>query len=282
MIPLAEAPPVTHPTVKFCGGPNLVCTVSWDSLFSSALAIAITLAIVFYVASSLNSGVPTKLQMIFELLYGYIKGLVRDTVGETADFVIPLAMTIFVYILVANWLELFPLPAPLLHPANSDLNQTAAMAAVVFVVLHAYAIRVQGLGGYLRYYTRPFDLPWVARIFPFLFLNIIEEIAKPLTLALRLFGNLFGGIVMLYVLSVLLPQVPLPVLPDVLAAVLVAIWKLFDVFVIGTLQAFIFMLLTVVYFGLAREGLEEGEHGRGSHHAPAPKVAAAAATPASD
>jgi F-type H+-transporting ATPase subunit a len=277
---LVEGPPITHPTVRVCDGPSLFCTFSWDSLASSAVAILITVAIVLYVSSRLSIGVPGKLQMVFELLYGYIRGLVRETVGETADFVIPLAMTIFVYILVANWLELLPLPPPLLHPANSDLNQTAAMAAVVFVVLHAYAIRVQGLGGYLRYYTRPFDLPWVVRIFPFVFLNIIEEIAKPLTLALRLFGNLFGGIVMLYVLAVLLPSVPVPVLPTIVATVLVAIWKLFDVFVIGTLQALIFMLLTVVYFGLAREGLEE-EHGQGSHHAPAARPAAASPAPAS-
>jgi F-type H+-transporting ATPase subunit a len=264
-------PPVTHPTISFCSGPDLVCTVSWDSLVSSAIAMVLTVVLVFYVTSQVRPGVPNRFQMVFELIYNYIRGLVRDTVGESGVFAIPLALTIFIYILIANWLAIFPIPEPL-HPANSDLNQTAAMAMVVFVVVHAYALRVHGLGGYLRWYTRPFELPWAFRIFPFLFLNIIEEIAKPLTLALRLFGNLFGGIVMIYVLSVILVQIPIPILPDVASVILISVWKLFDVFVIGTLQAFIFMLLTVVYFGLAREGLDEAHHGP---HPTAPSAAPA-------
>ncbi len=90
-------------------------------------------------------------------------------------------------------------------------------------------------------------------------LNIIEELAKPLTLALRLFGNIFGGLVMLFVLATLVPQIPLPFVPVLLSTVLVVAWKLFDVLFIGLIQAFIFMLLTIIYFGMARQGAHE-EH----------------------
>ena len=100
-------------------------------------------------------------------------------------------------------------------------------------------------------------------------INIITEIAKPVSLALRLFGNIFGGLVMVYLLSLWFQAFatsgglfavlsPLPV-------VLLVAWKLFDVFLIGTIQAFIFMLLTVIYFGMAREGLEEEHQGAAAH-----------------
>ncbi len=147
MIFLAEAPPGTHPTVSICGA--WFCTLNYDSLISSAIAIVVTIAVGFAVAYRLSHGVPGKLQMVFEFLIGYVRGLVRETVAEDAGFVVPLAMTIGFYILVANWLDFLPLARPV-HAANADLNQTAAMALVVIVVVQAYSIRVLGLRGYLH------------------------------------------------------------------------------------------------------------------------------------
>jgi F-type H+-transporting ATPase subunit a len=129
------------------------------------------------------------------------------------------------------------------------------MALVVFVVVNAYTIRLRGVRGYLHHLTRPLELPVWARV-GFTVLNVIEEIAKPATLALRLFGNLLAGLLMIYVITLLLGNLPL-VGPWLTGPVFLAIWKLFDVLFIGLIQAFIFMLLTMVYFGLAREGLEE-------------------------
>src|SRR6059058_2122590 len=123
------------------------------------------------------------------------------------------------------------------------------MAIVVFILVEGYAIKVRGLIGYLRHFLRP----------PFPPLTIIEEVVKPVTLSLRLFGNIFAGLLMFYLLTLL---------PFYIAWVPVALWKAFDVFFVGTIQAFIFMLLTIIYFGMAREGLEE-EH-RGEHQCPAP------------
>jgi F-type H+-transporting ATPase subunit a len=261
MMYLSEAPPGTHPLTPVCGTGNeylnlivvkfFYCAFTLDTLASSALAIVVTLAICFWVASRLSSGVPGKLQMVLEFLLSYTRNLVRETVSEDARFVIPLAATIALYILVANWLDLLPLPKPWFYPANSDLNQTLSMAMVVFILVQAYSIRVLGIGGYLRRFTKPFELSLPVRIL-FVPLNIIEEIVKPVTLSLRLFGNIFAGLLMVYLLTLL---------PFWVAWVPVVAWKFFDVFFVGTIQAFIFMLLTIIYFGMAREGLEEEEHG---------------------
>jgi F-type H+-transporting ATPase subunit a len=249
-----------HPTISICGA--WYCSLEIDSLVSSGIAILITLAVGFWVAYRVSHGVPGKLQMLLEFLLGYVRSQIEDQVGPTARFAIPLAATIAFYILVANWLEFFPFPSKYLIPANSDLNQTAAMAVVVFIVTTWYSLRELGLKGYLRRFTKPFDASPVIRI-PFVLINIVEEITKPFSLALRLFGNIFAGVVMVFIIFRLVPLAA--------AWIPLVIWKLFDVFIIGTIQAFIFMLLTIIYFGMAREGSEE--EGHAGHGAERPKAA---------
>lgn len=264
---LFAAPPVTHPTARICSGPDILCVVNWDSILSSAIAVACTLLVGFLVANRLSARVPGKLQLAFELLAGYTRRMIHDNVSEDAMFIMPIALTLFFYILIANWIDFLPLPDPI-HPANSDLNQTLAMAALVIVVVQWYSLRTLGLRGYLHRFTKPFDAPIWLRSF-FVPLNIIEEVTKPITLSLRLMGNIFGGLVMLWVLTVLVPAIPI-IFPQPVwwaaSVVLVGVWKAFDVFFVGTIQAFIFFLLTIIYFEMAREGLE-GEHG---HGAPSP------------
>jgi F-type H+-transporting ATPase subunit a len=239
-------------------GPLNFCAFNYNTLISSVLAVVITLAIAFWIRSKLESGTPTKVQAIFEWGYDLLRGLVKENVSEDALFIIPLAMTLFLYILIANWLEFFPLGLfPNLHGANSDWNQTLAMGVIVFLVVQWYSVRVQGWYGYLRRFTKPFELPLAARIV-FIPLNIVEEAVKPITLSLRLFGNIFaGGIMILLIASAgfaLDKYGPIP--HSAIATLLLFVWKGFDVIFIGFIQAFIFMLLTVIYFGMAREGLE--------------------------
>jgi F-type H+-transporting ATPase subunit a len=256
VIPL-DATIGSHPTIDLGCGP--LCTLNYDSLISSALAVLATLVVAFWLRSKLRSGEPGKVQAIFELGYDALRSLVRTNVAEDALFIIPLALTLFLYILVANWIEFLPLGlVPILHGANADLNQTLAMALVVIVVVQWYSIRVLGLAGYLRRFTKPFELPWPARVF-FTPLNILEELTKPVTLAMRLFGNIFAGAAIIG-LIVGFGTLSLPVVGTVggtiIGSVLLVVWKAFDVLFIGFIQAFIFMLLTVVYFAAAREGLE--------------------------
>lgn len=267
----AEAPPGMHPTVTVCAN-SFVCTFNTDTLISSAIAIAVTLAVGFGIAYSLRRGTPRRLQMVLELFLGYVRNLTRDSVpDEDARIVFPLAATIGLFILLANWLDFFPLVKPV-EPANADINLTLAMGLVVFFIVQWYAVHIMGWRGYLHHFTRPFEMNIVVRIL-FIPLNIIEDLVKPITLALRLFGNIFAGVLMVYLLTLLFTAWATSgsVLFDSvtpLAVIGLVAWKLFDVLFIGAIQAFIFMLLTVIYFGMAREGLEEeGHHAGAAAHA---------------
>lgn len=248
-----DAPPVNHPTIDLgCGS---FCLVNYDSIISSAIAILATIVLAIVIARSLRPDRPGRLQALAEWVFSYVRRTAAENAPD-APYLVPLAATLGFYILVANYLDFFPITLlPNVHPANTDINQTAAMAAVVFIVVNAYAIRIRGLGGYLHHLTRPFELPIWARVL-FTPLNIIEELVKPVTLAFRLFGNLLAGLLMIFVITLLLGQIPY-VGSWLAGPIAVAIWKLFDVLFIGLIQAFIFMLLTIVYFGLAREGLDE-------------------------
>jgi F-type H+-transporting ATPase subunit a len=257
----AEASPGSHPTIDL--GCGTLCTLNYDSVISSFIAVVVTVLIAFWVRSKLKEGQPGKVQAIFEWGYDQLRGLIKTNVSDDALFIIPLALTLFLYILIANWIEIFPLAIfPILHGANADLNQTLAMGLIVIIVVQWYSIRVLGLRGYLKRFTKPFELPLPARIV-FIPLNILEEAVKPVTLALRLFGNIFAGAVMIGLIASL-AGLQLPVVgtigATVLGSVVLIVWKSFDVIFIGFIQAFIFMLLTVIYFGAAREGLEHEHH----------------------
>ena len=257
----ADAAVGTHPTIDL--GCGTWCSFNYDSLISSAIAIVATLAVAFWIRSKLREGEPSKVQAVFEWGYDQLRSLIKTNVSEDALFIIPLAMTLFLYILIANWIEVFPLAIfPVLHGANADLNQTLAMGLIVFFIVQWYSVRVLGPGGFLLRFTKPFELPLVARIV-FIPLNVLEELVKPVTLSLRLFGNIFAGAVMIGLIATF-GTLQLPAVGSVpataLAAVLLFVWKSFDVIFIGFIQAFIFMLLTVIYFGAAREGLEHQHH----------------------
>ncbi len=218
-------------------------TVNVDDILATAVAGAVLIGLGFLVRAKATSGVPGKLQLAFETIVGGVENQVESSMGDAGRPIVPLAVTLFFFILIANWLELIPtghspqyLPAP-----TGDINFTAAMAVFVIVLVHATWIRKQGLKAYLGHYFRPFKL-----LFP---INLIEEIVKPVTLALRLFGNIFSGGLMLVLIADLLPVkliAPIPIL-DV-------VWKLFDGLFVGPVQAFIFTLLTILYFESAIAG----------------------------
>ncbi|OLB90282.1 MAG: ATP synthase F0 subunit A [Actinobacteria bacterium 13_2_20CM_2_66_6] len=258
---LSDASVGTHPTVNLGCGP--LCTFNYDSVISSVLAVIVTIAVAFWIRSKLRAGEPGRVQAVFEWGYDQLRSLIRTNVSDDALFIIPLALTLFLYILIANWIEILPLAIfPILHGANADLNQTLAMALVVIGVVQWYSIQVLGWRGYLRRFTKPFELPiWGRAIYTPL--NILEELVKPVTLSLRLFGNIFAGAVMIGLIAgfgtLALPLVGV-VGGTILGTILLSAWKAFDVIFIGFIQAFIFMLLTVIYFGMAREGLEHEHH----------------------
>jgi F-type H+-transporting ATPase subunit a len=230
----------THITWKVFGQ-----TINVDTVLSTLVAGAIVLGIGFYLRAKATSGVPGRLQLAVETILNAVDGEVTSTMGEAGRPIVPLAFTLFALILIANWLELIPTghSPQYLPPPAADLNFTAALALFVIVLVHATWIRKQGLRRYLGHYLKPFKA--------MVLLNVIEELIKPFTLAFRLFGNIFAGGVLLLLAVDLLPAkliAPIP-LVDV-------VWKLFSGVLIGPMQAFIFALLTIVYFEAAIAGSE--------------------------
>ncbi|MGH9103529.1 MAG: F0F1 ATP synthase subunit A [Acidimicrobiales bacterium] len=207
-------------------------TLHVDTILATLVAGAIVVGFGLYAGRRAQVGKPGKAQLLWETVVSAVERRVEQGIGPTGRRVVPLAVSLFAFILIANWLELVPSGSPKALPApTGDLNLTFALAGFVIVLVHASAIWTKGLRGYLRHYVRP--SPWLLPI------NIVEELAKPVTLALRLFGNVFAGAVMAVLILELLPAVvaPLPLL----------LWKLFSMLV-AVVQAFIFALLTILYF----------------------------------
>jgi F-type H+-transporting ATPase subunit a len=231
-------------------------TFNIDTIISTLVAGLLVLALGFVARRALTkkSGdhVPTKVQLLWEAVVKEVNTQVEDNLGRLHPFVVPLAVSLFFFILFANWLELLPTElnhkAHLLPAPTADTNLTYAMAILVMVGVWIFGIREKGVKGYFRHFIEPFPV--------MLPLNILEELTKPITLALRLFGNIFAGGIMLAVIG-LIPAYALWA-PNL-------VWKLFDMF-IGGIQAFIFALLTVLYFGMAGGGHgddHDEEHGGG-------------------
>ncbi|RLV51030.1 ATP synthase F0 subunit A [Nocardioides mangrovicus] len=239
-------------------------TFNIDTIWSTAIAGGLVLLLGFLARRALTKNpedhVPTKLQLFWETIVDQVNKQVEENLGRVHPYVAPLAVSLFFFILFCNWLELLPTeinhslhltPAP-----TADTNLTYALALVTMISVWAYGIRQQGLGGYLGHFFA--NGPLLAP------LNILEELIKPVTLALRLFGNIFAGGIMLSLIGL----IPLYILwaPNLL-------WKAFDM-AIGGIQAFIFALLTVLYFSMAAgHGEEHDEHEEQHEHTPQPAAA---------
>jgi F-type H+-transporting ATPase subunit a len=227
-------------------------TVNTDTVLATAVAGAIVLGLAFFLRAKVTStGVPGGVQLFWEAITVQLRNQVETAIGmKIAPFVLPLAVTLFVFILVANWISVLPVQYTdstgatheLLKPPASDINFVLALALFVFVCYHAAGVWRRG----------PLGHPWkvlkghVALMAP---INIVEEFAKPISLSLRLFGNIFAGGILVALIALFPPYILW--LPN-------AIWKSFDLFV-GAIQAFIFALLTILYFGQSME-LDEEHH----------------------
>ncbi|MGH9103723.1 MAG: F0F1 ATP synthase subunit A [Acidimicrobiales bacterium] len=229
---IASIPVGQYVTTKVAG-----MTVDLDTVWASAVAGLVVIGLGLAVRRSATAHeVPGRLQLLWEGIVGAVQNQVEQTVGPRSGPMVPLAITLFVFILVANWLEILPsgavtvaLPSP-----TADANTCYAMAIFVFLVYNVAGLRHKGLLGFLRRFVRPYKV-----LLP---INIIEEISKPVTLSLRLFGNMFSGGLMIALLAVLFPF-EISWIPTVG-------WKLFDMF-IGLIQAFIFALLAIIYYQMA-------------------------------
>ena len=250
---IKEFSPVTsievgsHTTATWLG-----MTVNTDTIYATLVAAAVTLLLAFFLRAKVTStGVPSGVQLFWEAVTVQMRSQVQASMGlSLAPFVLPLVVSLFVFILVANWISVLPLQfasaeggaVELLKPPASDINFVLALALFVFICYHAAGFKRSGIIGY------PIKVPkgHVAFLAP---INLVEEIAKPISLSLRLFGNIFAGVIMVGLIAML---------PSYIMWAPNAIWKTFDLFV-GLIQAFIFALLTILYFSQATE-TEESHH----------------------
>jgi F-type H+-transporting ATPase subunit a len=230
-----------HPTVHLFG-----LVIDTDIVTSTLVAMAIFLFLGFRMRAKVTDGVPGKLQVVWEFILDQVSELATSAMGPKGKRYVPIGVTVFFFILISNWIGFLPsamhpgasgeiLPAP-----TGDVNLPLAMALLVIVWVHIESFRARGFKGYFKHYTQPFKA-----LLP---INIIEEITKPITLTFRLFGNLFSGGLMIAVIALLVPISGVP-FGEVL-------WKPFDLF-IGAIQAYIFMLLTILYISFATSHEEQ-------------------------
>lgn len=233
-----------------------VDTLAWS------IGLGLLFLIIFRsVASKATTGVPGKMQAFVELVVEFVDDNVKSTFHGKSALIAPLALTIFVWVLLMNLMDLVPvdlLPtiAGLIGSSafgmdphdvymksvpTTDLNLTFALAAGVFILILYYSIKMKGIGGFTKELTmQPFGHPI------FIPVNFILEtvtlLARPLSLALRLFGNLYASeLIFILIATIGYFQLPLHFM-----------WAVFHILVLP-LQAFIFMMLTIVYLSLAAE-----------------------------
>jgi len=246
-----------------------------DTVFFSVV-LALLFAGAFYVAARrATTGVPGKFQLFVEVLVNAVDSQVRDTFHGSSRLIAPLALTIFCWILLFNIMDLVPvdlLPAAA-HEAglqhlkvvpSTDLNATFAMSLTVFILIIFYSIKMKGFLGFLGELTlHPFsakNLFVQALLVPVNFLlESVTLLARPVSLSLRLFGNLYAGEMIFLLIAVLTLSRGLDALTTIggwgaiIAQLILGLgWSIFHVLII-VLQAFIFMVLTIVYLALASE-----------------------------
>jgi F-type H+-transporting ATPase subunit a len=245
-----EIHPGVHPEGHFLG-----MTWNLDTIWVTVVAGLIVCLLGFWARSQLTKNtedyVPTKLQLVWETIVTQVQTQVEENLGRVHPYVVPLAVALFFFILISNWLEVIPtelnthvhvLPSP-----TADTNLTYAMGAIAMVSVWVYGIRQKGAKAYFKHYLEPYPI-----LLP---LELLQDLLKPVTLALRLFGNIFAGGIMIALIGSLVSLAPAHIpIGGLFAVILSVVWKLFDTVFLGGLQAFIFALLTVLYFGMAGGG----------------------------
>jgi F-type H+-transporting ATPase subunit a len=232
-----EITPGEHWTGEFLG-----LTFNIDTILGTLIAGIIVCGLGFYMASRATKGKPSGLQIAFEALASWVQNQVKEGMGVRAPRgVVGLCITLFAFILTANWLAALP-TEHYIPPPTSDVNLVYPLALFVIVWVNVAGIRKNGAAAHFGHLTKPYKA-----LAPIEF--ITQYLSRPASLALRLFGNIFAGGIMVSVIALM----PVYILwaPN-------AVWKLFDMF-IGVIQALIFTLLTLIYFSES-VGNEETAH----------------------
>ncbi|SDD87894.1 F0F1 ATP synthase subunit A [Sporomusa acidovorans] len=208
-------------------------TFNLDTLYMTWLTMAILVLGSLLIRMNWSL-IPGGWQNFVELILEGLLGQIDATIGPNGRKVAPLLITLFLFLLIANWLGLVP---GFTSPTN-DINTTLGLALMIIALVHGYGIKTKGLLAHFKHFIEPnlFFLP----------INIIEELAKPVTLSFRLFGNILAGEILIVILGILVPYVA-PTL-----------WLAFSVFV-GIIQALIFTMLSMSYLSNSLQEHHTGE-----------------------
>ncbi|MCI1711621.1 MAG: F0F1 ATP synthase subunit A [Chiayiivirga sp.] len=256
---------LTHNTTQVAG--NAFHLDSW--VISLALGLLACL-LLWSKARKATAGVPSRGQAFVELVVEFVDGQVKDAFHGNRKFIAPLALTIFVWVVFMNTMDLLPLDLPsaviqavageevahhtyLRIVPTADINTTFAMSITVFLLIIFYSIKAKGGWGFTKeLFTAPFHahspIGKIVLAVPNLFLNLVEYLSKPVSLGMRLFGNMYAGELLFMLIAGLFASW-YTFIPGVFIN---AGWAIFHILII-LLQAFIFMVLTVVYLAMAHE-----------------------------
>jgi F-type H+-transporting ATPase subunit a len=218
------------------------------------------MGLIWWVVRGATSGVPNKRQAFVELACEFVDKQARDIFQGDRRFIAPAALTVFVWVLLMNSMDFLPVDMMgwMTHPfaphgfrivPTADVNTTFALALSVWLLMIYFSIAVKGAGGFVHeLFCSPFGsnpLLWPAN----LLFNLVEYVSKPLSHSLRLFGNMYAGEIIFLLLWMLAGAG----WGGTIAAVPLALgWAIFHILIV-VLQAYIFMMLTIVYISMAHE-----------------------------
>ncbi len=239
-----------------------------DTIFFSVVCLLLTLALLRAAAKRATAGVPGRFQAFVEMIVEMVEEQSKSIVHGDRTFIAPLALTVFVWIVLMNAIDLIPVDLfpwiahnvfhiEYLRPLpTADLNGTIGMSFGVLLLMLYYGIKIKGFGGWVHeMFAAPFGDKWY--LYPFnLGLNLIEYLAKMVSLGMRLFGNMYAGELLFFLIALLGGFAAFNatgVLMTIGHVIAGTAWLLFHILIV-LLQAFIFMMLTMVYIGQAHEG----------------------------
>jgi F-type H+-transporting ATPase subunit a len=251
-------------------GPIDFSVIHYDTIFWSVALACITAIFLIAAARRATAGVPSRFQAFVEMVVEMVEDQSKAIVHGNRTFIAPLALTVFVWVVLMNSMDFLPvdlfasifrwtgLGEPFFRVVpTADLNGTMGMSLVVLVLMLYYNVKIKGFGGFVHeLFNAPFGSHPALWIFNF-GLNLIEFAAKTVSLAMRLFGNMFAGELLFLLIALLGAQwVGFEGKSLALAGLHIfagSIWAVFHILIV-LLQAFIFMMLTLVYLGQAHEG----------------------------
>jgi F-type H+-transporting ATPase subunit a len=236
-------------------------TLHVDSLATGVILGVVATALMWWIVRGATSGVPNKRQAFVELLFGFVDDQVKGIFHGKRDFIAPAALTVFVWVLLMNAMDFLPVDIMawiLTHVfrqhefrivPTADVNTTFALSLSVWLLMIYFSIAVKGMRGFVHeLFCAPFGANPILWPFNFLF-NMVEYISKPLSHSLRLYGNMYAGEIIFLLLWL---WAATSLTGAFFGAVLGVGWSIFHILIV-VLQAYIFMMLTIVYISMAHE-----------------------------